>query len=221
MVLARFPSTGCAFPTRRVRVEGGTLKLAPSDWEAEGQLSPRTFAVQSFELDNSEVTIERWTHCVAEGRCSPQLAQEPGLPVTNVSPAEAERFCRSLGGRLPTRDEWIFAAARSAGRRYPWGQTGLVCRRAVFGLVSGPCAHGATSPDLAGSRPDGASPEGFFDLAGNVAEWAREPDGTYRARGGSFQSSLAGELKSWSEVALPRGDRAPFVGFRCAYETKG
>jgi len=217
----KFPRSGCVMPAQRIRIEGGKLTLSPSDWEAEGQLSPRTFAVQSFAIDSAEVTIERWTQCVAEGRCTPQVSLEPGLPVTNVRPLEAERFCQSVGGRLPTRDEWIFAAAGAGGRRYPWGQTGLVCRRAAFGLVNGPCGHGATGPDLAGARPDGRSPDGVFDLSGNVAEWAKQPDGTFRARGGSYRSTLAGELKSWAEEALPDADRAPHVGFRCAYDLPG
>lgn len=218
MSLESFPAAGCAVPTGRARIEGGTLRLSPSDWEAEGQVSPRTFAVQSFALDATEVTIARWRACVATGRCRALPELEPGLPVRDVSAAEAERFCQAEGGRLPTRDEWLFAAAGSAGRRYPWGQTGLVCRRATFGLEEGPCATGASDPELAGARPDGRSPEGVYDLAGNVAEWAREPDGSYRAHGGSFRSRLAGELKSWAEEGLPSADRAPHVGFRCAYE---
>lgn len=194
---------GCVALPRRVRIAGGSLTLAPSDWEAEG-LVARTIAVAALELDAVEVTNERF------GR-----GDEPGLPVTRVSADDAEGFCRSAGGRLPTADEWLFAAAGSAARRFPWGPTGLVCRRASFGLVDGPCATGATGPELAGARPDGKSPDGVLDLSGNVAEWARLPDGSARAHGGSFRSRVAGELKSWSSEA--GGAPADHVGFRCAY----
>ena len=203
---------GCVVRPGRAHIAGGALNLSPSDWEAEGVVQARTLSVAAFDLDVSEVTVERWRTCHA----CPQIAlSEPGLPVTGISAEAAASFCREQGGRLPTADEWIFAAAGSAARRFPWGQTGLVCRRAAFGLESGPCAVGATGPELAGARPDGRSAEGVLDLAGNVAEWAQEPDGTFRARGGSFRSRVAGELKSWS-VEAPQGPSA-HVGFRCAY----
>lgn len=102
----------------------------------------------------------------------------------------------------------------SESTRYPWGQTGLVCRRATFGLEHGPCSSEATGPDLAGSRPDGATPTGILDLAGNVAEWTNEPNGGTLARGGSFRSRLAADLKTWAARPDPPG---PDVGFRCAY----
>jgi len=202
---------GCAFAPRRVRLEGGSLSVSPSDWEAEGQTA-RTLSVASFEIDASEVTHARWAAC---STCRKLPAAEPGLPVTGVDADEAEKLCALSGGRLPTADEWLFAAAGPSGRRYPWGQTGLVCRRASFGLVDGPCAAGATGPELAGARPDGKSPEGLLDLSGNVAEWAREPDGSARARGGSFRSRVAGELKSWSAEAAT--GPSSHIGFRCAY----
>jgi formylglycine-generating enzyme required for sulfatase activity len=96
----------------------------------------------------------------------------------------------------------------------------LVCRRAAFGLLQGPCASqseskAGTSAELVGSRPDGASPEGVLDLAGNVAEWTREGGGGYSARGGSFRSTSAAELKSWA--SLGARDKALHIGFRCAY----
>jgi formylglycine-generating enzyme required for sulfatase activity len=89
----------------------------------------------------------------------------------------------------------------------------------VFGLVDGPCARGADGPEVAGFRPDGNSPEGVADLAGNVAEWVREPEGNAQAFGGSFRSALAGGLKSWAGQA--RDDTADDVGFRCVYQLGG
>jgi formylglycine-generating enzyme required for sulfatase activity len=140
--------------------------------------------------------------------------------VTGVTPEEAEQLCLLSGGRLPTADEWVMAASGTEPRRFPWGQTGLVCRRASFGLVDGPCSEGATGPELSGARPDGKTPEGVLDLAGNVAEWTREADGSYRARGGSFRSREAGELKSWAVEPMPAERRARHIGFRCAYEPR-
>jgi formylglycine-generating enzyme required for sulfatase activity len=190
---------------------GGELFIGAADWDGAsgGERFPRT-RVAPFRLDVSEVTQQRFRAC-------PSCAAEqnvPGSPVTNVTPQEAELFCRSQGGRLPTPAEWVFAAAGTAARRYPWGNSGLVCRRAAFGLEHGPCAE-LGGPELSGSRPDGASPEGVQDLAGNVAEWACEPGGACTAHGGSYRSVSAAELKSWA--TLPNRDKAPYIGFRCAY----
>lgn len=212
----------CQHPLRRVPIADGTLSLNPTDWEAEGLIAERTTPVRAFDLDDSEVTWNRYLTCVAEGPCAsfalPQPTPlEPGLPLTNVSPEQATQICVALGGRLPTGDEWLLAAVGPVARKFPWGTTGLVCRRAAFGLAQGPCAMAGEMPELAGSRPDGASELGILDLAGNVAEWTRESSG-FIARGGSFRSTLAGQLKSWAsiEAAGPSSD----IGFRCAYDPR-
>ncbi len=213
--MVRDDSGGCALPDARITIAGGTSHFGAPDWEGPLQ-SLHDVNVATFALDRAEVSVARFRACAAAGAC-PKIPDdsEPGRPVRNVSPSEASAFCAFVAGRLPSGDEWLFAAAGSAGRRYPWGNTGLVCRRATFGLVAGPCARAGSGPDLAGARPDGATPEGVLDLSGNVAEWTLERDGSFAARGGSYRSELAGELKAWA--VEPRQTRAAHVGFRCAY----
>ena len=152
-------SAGAASPTRvRIAPRRGRLSLGEDDWQAEGVIFPRTALVGPFILDATEVTVERWEHCVRAGACRAIDDSEPGSPATGIDAKEAERFCRFENGRLPRGDEWLLAAMGAEGRRFPWGPTGLVCRRAAFGLETGPCAHGG-GPELAGARPDGATPE--------------------------------------------------------------
>lgn len=206
---------GCAADERHLKYGGGRLAIGSDDWQTEGVVQPRTALVAPFALDMTEVTVERWEHCVRAGVCRAVSDVEPGLPVTSVDPKEAERFCRLENGRLPTSDEWLFAAMGVEGRRFPWGATGLVCRRVAFGLVEGPCATGG-GVELAGTRPDGATPEGALDMVGNVAEWTTERDGTHVARGGSYLSVAAVELKSWSAESTQKAAR--HIGFRCAYD---
>ena len=111
-------------------------------------------------------------------------------------------------------------SAASPPRRYPWGDTGAVCRRAAWGLANGPCAHSADGPDTVGAHGDGASPLGMFDLAGNVAEWvaadqARPEIGV--AKGGSWHSELATDLRVWARLEVSPNARDPRIGVRCAY----
>ncbi len=213
-------AAGCAPPSPAVRVEieGGTLTVAPADWEATGIVRPRRETVARFAVDAFEVDESRYHACVARAACPPLARRgEPGLPQTEVTAAEAARFCEAEGGRLPTEAELAFAAAGPGGRRYPWGPTGFVCRRAAWGLVTGPCAIGATGPEIVGAHPAGKSPEGVHDLSGNVAEWT-QPDGqTAVVLGGSYRDVEAAALRTWSRGRQDIRERSPSVGFRCAY----
>jgi formylglycine-generating enzyme len=209
---------GCLGPARVVRIEGGTLRVGPADWEAQGVVAPRVVEIASFGLDAVEVTEAAWSSCVATRACAPvAMTGEAGRPVVSVTAAEAATFCRFAGGSLPTNDQLAFAAAGNSGRRYAWGDTGAVCRRAAWGLVNGPCAWGADGPELAGSHPDGASPDGALDLGGNVAEWSVAEGARPEVRGGSYASSAASELRSWQRRSVAPDARAPEVGLRCVH----
>lgn len=213
-------AAGCVAVPRRATITGGTLRLAPSDWEAQGVVEARTVEIAAFELDAFEVTEARYRACVAAGSCEDRPdSDEPGLPVRGVTYAEAERFCAWSGGRLPSPEELAFAAAGPEGKRYAWGNAGAVCRRAAWGLARGPCAEGGTGPETAGARPDGGSPDGIFDLAGNVAEWAAAPPAAVEAeaRGGSYADRAAAALRHWHREMHPKSSAPAHVGFRCAY----
>lgn len=187
-----------------------------NDWDLAGKVPQRKrLEVAAFAMDRGEVTHAQWAACARAGVCTVLEGEEPERPVVNVTPEQASAYCAYVGGRLPSSEQWLAAAMGAEQRRYPWGPFGLVCRRAVFGLVDGPCARGGHSADVPGSRPDGATPDGIVDLAGNVAEWTREASGSWVARGGSFRSTLASELKSLAveHVSTPRDD----VGLRCVY----
>jgi hypothetical protein len=206
---------GCVFDNDRVELRGGRLPAGAVDWQVAS--AANALEVAPFAIDRGEVTAARYAECVRAGDCTKVVSErEPGLPVSGLSPEEAARFCAFAGGRLPSSAEWRFAASGAEGRRFPWGFTGLVCRRATFGLLNGPCGSEASGPDLVGARPDGATPDGIVDLSGNVAEWTLDPDGRARARGGSYRSRVAAELVT---AAVEVADaHAMHVGFRCAYD---
>jgi formylglycine-generating enzyme required for sulfatase activity len=216
---------GCVAPVRTVRLEGGAVELNPADWvRADGAAptGPARVEVGAFRIDAFEVTLDRWRACEAAGRCAPVQGVEPGLPAHGVSFEAASAYCEFAGGALPTPSQLILAAAGRDGRRFPWGPTGAVCRRGAWGLVDGPCGHGATGPDVTGVHPDGSTPEGIADLAGNVAEWTRPEEhagGIASApalHGGSYADASANTLRSFafrSAAAAPPAD----AGVRCVY----
>ncbi|MEZ4223003.1 MAG: SUMF1/EgtB/PvdO family nonheme iron enzyme [Polyangiaceae bacterium] len=210
---------GCVAQSRRVAIPAGRFELSVADWEPNMSTGRRVVDLPAFLFDSHEVSVAAYARCVAAGACAAIDATntEPGVPVRGASAEHASKYCAWAGGRVPTVDEWLAAAMGSDARRFPWGPTGLVCRRASFGLVAGPCAVGGSGPELTGARPDGATPDGVVDLAGNVAEWARTSTGGFVALGGSFASRLAAELKPAARpVEAPPLDH---MGFRCAYSS--
>jgi formylglycine-generating enzyme required for sulfatase activity len=209
---------GCDTPARSVvEIPGASVLIGPSDWEAEGRVRPRTVKTRAFAIDRFEVSVG---HMGQSG--------DPARAASAVTLAEARTYCAAHGGRLPTEDEWIVAAAGERPRRYPWGDTGAVCRRAAWGLTRGPCGNGAAGPDTAGAHPDGVTPLGVHDLAGNVEEWvetgacpAVDPRCLGVVRGGSFETDLATELRTWVRREVLASARLASIGFRCAYEPVG
>lgn len=143
-------------------------------------------SLDSFLIDKFEVTNVQYALCVLAGACAeptylhsatrqnyysdPNYADYPRVA---VSWFEAGDYCEWVGGRLPTEAEWVRAARGDDKRTYPWGDASPDCDKAnTLDENTGRLCVGDTSP--VGSYPEGASPFGVMDLAGNVWEWTAD-----------------------------------------------
>lgn len=100
---------------------------------------------------------------------SDALWNAPLQPVTGVSWWEALAFARFEGKTLPTEAQWE-AAAGGGERTYPWGETEPEERHATFAPECEPSELNRKSTPV-DALPDGRSPFGCFDMAGNLGEW--------------------------------------------------
>ena len=151
-------------------------------------------------------------------------------PVVGVSWYEAMAFCAwaaattGEGIRLPGEAEWEKAARGTDGRTFPWGEAEPDDKLCNFNNKVG-----QTTP-VGQYSPQGDSPYGIADMAGNVWEWTADwfqayPGNTvpndaygekYRVRrGGSWFSnrdSLRCAIRNWGAP----DNWYNYVGFRCA-----
>lgn len=135
------------------------------------------------------------------------------MPITMINYNEAFELAKSLNARLPTSAEWEWMASGPEMRIYPWGNTPWDIEKANLHLSNiGKCKQ-------VGSYPNGATPDGILDVAGNVYEFTSSifsKDGVI-IRGGSFNSNiLHAKTKFWN--AIPNTIRSKGIGIRVVKE---
>lgn len=139
-----------------------------------------------------------------EGRIPEGLEQ---FPVVFIDADDAVAYCEWAGGRLPSELEWEKAARGPEGRIFPWGEEWDSSKCRNFELIGGASyetteesleafdawtdAHDLRreGPVAVGSYPQGASPYGCLDMAGNVWEWCAD-----RYRESIYQRYATGDL---------------------------
>jgi len=158
-----------------------------------------TVYLDSYFIDIHEVTNSQYAQCVAAGICDPPATytyegttvfkdsgyndpQFGNYPVVWITWTDANTYCSWVGKSLPTEAQWEKAARGSSDTRiWPWGNTPPDCSLANYrpggggqGYCREPDVRGNMYTSEVGSYPQGASPYGVMDMAGNVWEFVMD-----------------------------------------------
>jgi len=225
------PGPNPRVPVGMISVPGGEFKMGRDDGSDDGsdyEKPAHMVSVNSFFIDKYEVTNEQYAKYVRQTRYNPPphwrdgayAIGEANFPVVYVTWRDALNYCEWAGKRLPTEEEWEYAARGKENRLYPYGNEWKP-------RFSNARETGLQKPQNVGSYPDGISPFELFDMAGNVAEWTASeyqpysgskaaPDpGNKVIRGGAFNTFAREQTATDRRFDRPHRSYE-FIGFRCA-----
>jgi len=249
--LQQLNATAQDCPSGMLTVAAGSYQMGSENGNPD-EKPVHIVRLRAYCVDATEVTVGAYRSCVGAGGCrSPQSTVDPECnwgqsarenhPINCVNWNEAKSYCEWNGARLPTEEEWEYAARGIDGRTYPWGEDapgpgllngcGAECKawaarnrmnwNALYDASDG---WETTSP--VGSFPTGNSPFGLKDMAGNVWEWTESgysaDYGTSRTtehrvyRGGSSLNGEARFFRSANRGGNTPSNRSINLGFRCA-----
>ena len=171
-------ATGCP-ELEWVTLEGGDFRMGSSSGELDEQ-PVHSVAVPTFQIMRTEVTVGMYRACFDAGACSAlstfssactwsmEATDKELYPANCMTWFQLKDFATWVGARLPSEAEWEFAA-RGRGRdvTYPWGEAEPSCELSNFRG----CGE---ATDVVCAHPNGNTPEGLCDMAGNVWEWVQD-----------------------------------------------
>ena len=198
--------------------------------------------LSAFYIDKYEVTFKNFEEYLASNpkkhptitgwidrKARPNMTNKP---IFGLQWKRCRNYCEWRNKRMPTEAEWERAAKGTENRNYPWGNEPPDKSRGNFGN----CCFIQKGNVLSevGSFSLGQSPEGVFDLGGNVAEWVYDwydkkyyknspvknpkgPDkGKYHVIRGGAWNSLPVYLRSSSRYGDSDAKDYYGIGCRCA-----
>ena len=227
-----------------VHIPAGHFQMGSPKGEGDADEHPQhKVHLDEYWMGKAPVTNQQYQAFVrATGREAPDHWKKGNIPegkenhpVVYVTWQDAVDFCAwvsEIGSQkvcLPTEAEWEKAARGTDGRKYPWGNEKLTKSLCNYGgLLSG-----NTSP-VGKYSPQGDSPYGCVDMAGNVWEWMadRYDSGYYtNSPSGNPQGPTSGQRRvirggSWNNFGydVRSANRnwegssyyGNYLGFRCA-----
>ena len=189
------------------------MALIPAG-EFNVEASNRLIHLDNFYIDKTEVTQQDYKEVMGGAKFSFKGGNHPA---EQISWYKAASYCKKLGKRLPSQEEWEKAAKGQTKTKYFWGKK----PDAAYAWYGG-------DYDL-GHHPVGQKKPnsfGLFDTSGNVWEWTSTADAKLSeysgetldkrvVMGGAFNVS-ANLITSNSRMSLYAKSRLFNVGFRCA-----
>lgn len=175
---------------KMVYVPAGEFEMG-SDDETNDEKPVHVVYLDSYWIDQTEVTTAMYAKCVEDQICDPPSSNGSitrdryydnpkfdQFPVIFVSWNDAQRYCMWAERRLPTEAEWEKAASWNEEKQekyvYPWGNTfdylklNSCDRNCPDGFNNKASDDGYSDTAPVGSYKDGKSPYGTYDMAGNV-----------------------------------------------------
>lgn len=245
----------CIFVGCEKEVNGGTVNLN-AFWIDQTEVTNAMFSL--FVAQTGYVTgAERTGAAEVNGNPNPvpgadwrhpqgtgsSISGNDNHPVVQMNWYSASAYCKWAGGSLPTEAQWEKAARDGDGRLFPWGNDlpkGNLLNAADSSLPVSWAqkdqndGYRYTAP--VGSFPDGNSPYGVEDMAGNVWEWTRSiykdypydpgdgreiqttpgPGDKVTMRGGGFYDDYGSVRSTLRYAGIPDLSHDA-TGFRCVY----
>jgi formylglycine-generating enzyme required for sulfatase activity len=199
-----------AITNTKISLPGGVFTMGSENGEPDEKPAHKV-KLSPFKIDEHEVTNAEYRECVKSGKCAPahyddnhcnvmtpqgwydgiapSVFKDANKPVTCVNYAEAQAYCASQGGRLPTEAEWEYAARAGTSTKYYWGNdpdkscgcanTADIDGATVFENIWGNkypehanCHDG--NPYTAPVKSYKPNAFGLYDMTGNASEWVAD-----------------------------------------------
>lgn len=226
-------------PEGMILIPGGSF-LMGSETGEPNERPEHAVTLDPYFIDQFEVSNAEYLACVAEDGCTQSnlrnsfrragYRDDPlfaDYPVMGVTWTQANAYCQWAGQRLPTEAEWEFAASGPDNLTWPWGNEFDARLSAASSLDT----------EAIDSFPEGASPFGVFNMAGNVNEWVLDRfDANFYAnspetnpvnldsgssqiyRGGSFDNTNGAFFTTSRRFVVSGSTFDVDIGFRCAQD---
>lgn len=229
--------------SKMVLIPAGEFLMGSQEGQGRKEEHPRhKVFLDAFYIDIHETTGRDFEEFLAENpkahptitgwygrKVRPDMADRP---VFGLQWKRCKQYCAWSGKRMLTEAEWERAAAGTNNRKFPWGNEPPTIERANFNH----CCHvmRGLAHEPVGRIALGKTPEGVYDMAGNVAEWVHDwydknyykkspyknppgaATGEYHVVRGGAWNSFSGYLRSASRYGRNDGQDFYGVGCRCA-----
>jgi formylglycine-generating enzyme required for sulfatase activity len=194
-----------------------------------GRAGRRVTISKPFAISSHEITVGNWRACVEAGTCQtrpqPQRSSNAQLPVVNVSYGDASRYAAWLSTitgetyRLPSIEEWEYAARSTSEAEY-WWQRGEI--NALYANFRGSPGQGS----IGELEPVDRYPQNFwglYNVHGNAAEWTKTCAtgvggcGRRAVRGGS-RKDFSDAVTLTAQIYMRQSSANEYTGFRVMRE---